>query len=92
LIVHAGFDLVRERQDPLLDRAIVERIINLHEIGLLASKDRFDRSEVAVKGRRNADIAAYALAFPILELREGLMRCAHVMELKQLDLRGLEPS
>jgi len=32
------------------------------------------------------------LRFPVFELREGLAWIAHVVELEQVNLRGLEPS
>ena len=73
-----------------LGLAVVERIVDLHEIGFLACKHCFDCREVAVKGRRDADIAAHALRFPVFELREGLAWIAYVMELEQVNIRSLE--
>ena len=82
---HAGLDLGRQRQDALLRLAVVERIVDLHEIRLLAPEHRLDRGEVAVEGRRDADIAAQALRLPVPELRERLPRIAHVVELQEID-------
>ena len=41
-------------------------------------------------GRRDADVAADALRFPLLELRQRLLRIAHVVELQQIELLRLQ--
>ena len=91
---HAGPDLGRERQYALLRLAVVERIVDLHEIRLFPSEHPFDRGEIAVEGGGDADVAAEALRLPRLELRQGLLRIAHVGELQQIPtlavLRGDE--
>ena len=73
------------------DFAVVERIIDLHEVRLLAGKHGFDRGELKVAGRSDADIAAYALRFPFLELRQQFPRVVDVVELEEIELFGLEP-
>ena len=83
---HAGLDLGGERQDALFGLAVVDRIVDLHEIRLFAPEHRFDRGKVAVPGRGDADIAADALRLPLLELRQRLLRIAHIVELQQVEL------
>src|SRR6185437_203052 len=78
---YASFDLGRQGQDALFRLAVVERIVDLHEIRPLASERRLDRGEIGVVGRGDSDIAAEALRLPRLELREGLLGIAHVVEL-----------
>jgi hypothetical protein len=57
----------------------------------LASEHRLDRGEIAVEGGGDADVAAEALRLPRLELRQGLPRIAHVVELQEVEFRHLEP-
>src|ERR1700727_277276 len=87
---YASLDLGRQRQDALLRFAVVERIVDLHEIRPLASEHRLDRGEIAVEGGGDADVAAEALRLPRLELRQGLPRIAHVMELQEIEFHRLK--
>ena len=75
--------------DPLLDVAIVQRIIDLHEIGLLARQYGLDGGEVGVACRGDADVAANALRFPFLELCKRLLRIAYIVQLQQIELFSL---
>src|SRR5215472_10762116 len=47
---HAGLDLGRERQNALLRFPVADRIVNLHEIWLLARDHRFHGRKIAVEG------------------------------------------
>ena len=87
---HGGFDLRRRRQDALFGFAVVERIVDLHEIGLLAQQHGLDRAEVAVPRRGDADVAAHALRLPVLELGQRLMRIAHIVKLQEIELLRLQ--
>src|SRR6516225_7615113 len=49
----------RGRQHALFGFAVVERIVDLHEIRLLAQQHRLDGAEVAVPRGGDADIAAH---------------------------------
>ena len=85
---HAGFDLGGQRQNALFSDAVVERIVDLHEIRLLALEHCFDCGEVVMEGRRDPDVTAQTLRLPFLESGKRLLRIADVVELQQVDLRG----
>ena len=64
---HAAFHLGGERQDALLRFAVIDRIVDLHEIRLFTLQDR-DRRKIPVPGRGDADVAAHTLLLPFPKL------------------------
>ena len=82
---HAAFHLGGERQDALFRFAVIDRIIDLHEIRFLTPQNRFNGGKIPVPGRGDADVTANALLLPFPELRQRLLRIAHVVELQQVE-------
>jgi hypothetical protein len=69
---------------------VIEGIIDLHEIRLRSRDHRFHGGEIAMKRRGHPNVPADALRLPFLELCQRLPRIAHVVELKQVELRRLQ--
>src|SRR5262249_60334682 len=81
---HAGLDLGRERQNALLRFPVADRIVNLHEIWLLARDHRFHGGKIAVEGWGHTNVPADALRLPRLERRPRLPPIAYGGELEQV--------
>ena len=78
------------RQDTLFGFAVVERIIDLHEIRLLAGEHGLERGEGAVIRRRDADVATHALLLPFAETRQRLIGIVDIVQLQKIELRGFQ--
>src|SRR6185503_2072843 len=88
---NSGASLGRCRQDAVLCLPVVDRIVDLEKVGLGAPNDSFHGAIASFEGRRYPGVAADAARLESIDLRHVLARVAHIMELEQVKLSGLEP-
>ena len=82
---HSNTALLRKRQNPFLRFAFHQRIVDLHEIELLAAHDLFHFTESAGFVMRNPHVANPSLLLPFTQCREVRMDIYQVVHLHQVD-------
>ena len=85
---HRDAAILRQREQPLLGRAVVERVVELDEIQRLGAHHRLELGIGAGRVVRDAEVADAALFLPGAQRRELRLPVDQVVDLHQVDAVG----